>query len=573
MTAIAGLLRDTVATFHVGSSFYWLPVLAVVCLAQFLAHRYWSRWLGRERRRLSEALAETVAELAEARRDTHDTKAVNQLLCSLIEKTTASETSRLVLRRLVPDSRRGFAAVIQCGEDDQRLVFRRGLTRKSIERLHLSAELRDRLIDRSFLVLDGRRLYESGLMEALSPRDRGKVQALSLAAAATDGELSAVLIATDLFPAGADPAVQQELTCRLILAISRQLELERNAAIQQHQLRLTTDMLQLRSIVDRASDSSQEMIEEYLSCLMHLLHADRVAFFLGAVTASEGASVVRCGEGRPARVAARWMQYEELLISAFRNKPAVSVLSQTELKEAGVSSLMGAALVVPLVKDGRTVAHICCTRIKATPFAATEIDLAAWAADDFTNAMYRLLSHLTTARQARLDALTELANRREFDRQIEREWKRAQVNGQPCSLLLLDLDHFKSVNDTYGHQAGDFILRTAAQLLQGCLLTLGNDNSPLAARYGGEELAVVLPNVSTDEAARIAEIIRATIDGAEFKYRGIVISITASIGVSSFPDDAAIVSELIAEADAALYTAKQQGRNQVQHASRVVSSS
>ncbi len=159
------------------------------------------------------------------------------------------------------------------------------------------------------------------------------------------------------------------------------------------------------------------------------------------------------------------------------------------------------------------------------------------------------------------DGLTGIANRRRFDERSSEEWARAQRNGQPLALLLLDVDQFKAYNDYYGHQAGDGALQQVARVLQ----EQSRRPSDLAARYGGEEFAVIAADTSSDTALRLAERIRAGIEALALPHcataRGVI---TVSMGVAvtdtAAPTD---LKMLLAQADAALYSAKESGRNRV----------
>jgi diguanylate cyclase (GGDEF)-like protein len=163
-------------------------------------------------------------------------------------------------------------------------------------------------------------------------------------------------------------------------------------------------------------------------------------------------------------------------------------------------------------------------------------------------------------RLATRDALTGLLNRREFNRILEEETERAKRFGRPFSLVLLDLDHFKSVNDRYGHPAGDEVLRETARRLTPHMRKVDR-----LARYGGEELAALLVELDREEATavgqRLVEAVRAS--GYEVEGLDAPIPITVSAGVASVPDDAATAAQLTKAADQALYRAKHNGRNQV----------
>jgi diguanylate cyclase (GGDEF)-like protein len=153
------------------------------------------------------------------------------------------------------------------------------------------------------------------------------------------------------------------------------------------------------------------------------------------------------------------------------------------------------------------------------------------------------------------DHLTGLANRRRFERQLEREVARTLRYGHPFSLLLLDIDHFKLVNDTHGHEAGDEALTRLGRTLQE-----GTRGIDLAARVGGEEFAIILTETDYKGGLEVAERLRLAIQGGEIPMVG---HITASFGVAECPSGGQTARELLATADSALYEAKRRGRDRV----------
>jgi diguanylate cyclase (GGDEF)-like protein len=159
------------------------------------------------------------------------------------------------------------------------------------------------------------------------------------------------------------------------------------------------------------------------------------------------------------------------------------------------------------------------------------------------------------------DPVTGMYNRRYLDRRLEEEVARGRRSGIPLSILLLDIDHFKRINDTYGHQVGDQVLNNLGKLIR--TVIRGFD---VAARYGGEELLVIAPNTTTSSAVALAERLREQVEihalGSE-PYRMQEIRITVSIGVASLDSEIADYQHLVANADQALYRAKQEGRNRV----------
>lgn len=162
-------------------------------------------------------------------------------------------------------------------------------------------------------------------------------------------------------------------------------------------------------------------------------------------------------------------------------------------------------------------------------------------------------------RLSRTDALTGLPNRRHFVDALEREFERSTRYGGSLGLLVIDIDHFKRVNDTWGHLAGDKVLRDVAGILAYNLR-----QSDIAARFGGEEFAVLLPETDLEGAVLVAERYRLEIAARQFKIDGAGLQITVSIGAAALPrTQAADATELLRRADAALYKAKESGRNRV----------
>jgi two-component system, cell cycle response regulator len=153
------------------------------------------------------------------------------------------------------------------------------------------------------------------------------------------------------------------------------------------------------------------------------------------------------------------------------------------------------------------------------------------------------------------DHLTGLANRRRFERQLEREVERVLRFSRPFSLLMIDIDNFKSLNDTFGHDAGDDAIRRISRVLRE-----GTRGIDLAARVGGEEFAVLLVETNQNAGMEVAERLRVTIKALETPSGA---GITASFGVAECPTDAQTAAEILKAADVALYQAKRNGRDQV----------
>jgi diguanylate cyclase (GGDEF)-like protein len=160
------------------------------------------------------------------------------------------------------------------------------------------------------------------------------------------------------------------------------------------------------------------------------------------------------------------------------------------------------------------------------------------------------------------DPMTGLQNYRAFRSNLDDEWKRASRYRRPLSLILIDLDHFKDINDRYGHPAGDRLLAGLADILRD---TVRETDVP--ARYGGEEFVVVCPETSEMDAEIVAERIRAAVESARFRIESREsTAITCSLGIATFPSNATTEEALIDAADAALYYAKRCGKNVVRSA-------
>lgn len=168
-------------------------------------------------------------------------------------------------------------------------------------------------------------------------------------------------------------------------------------------------------------------------------------------------------------------------------------------------------------------------------------------------------AYLDTCEEAAFtDHLTGLANRRRFERQLEREVARTQRYSHPFCLMILDIDNFKDINDTYGHEAGDEVISRIARTLRE-----GTRGIDLAARIGGEEFGIILTETDLERAVEVAERLRLAIKGMEISG---VRQITGSFGVAEYPSAAESARELLASADVAMYKAKAAGRDKVERA-------
>jgi len=216
-------------------------------------------------------------------------------------------------------------------------------------------------------------------------------------------------------------------------------------------------------------------------------------------------------------------------------------------------------VLIPVITDDAVIALMRLSRSSKKPFTSDELRFLEAVANQTALALERVKLIAFLENLSITDALTGIANRRHFEWRLSEEIERARRYSYPLSALMLDLDHFKQVNDNYGHQIGDIVLQQVAQRLRRILR-----RTDFLARYGGEEFIVLAPQTPADRALILAERLRQVIAESPIPVAdNLQIHITISIGVAVFPDHAQNESELVRAADAALYKAKQTGRNRV----------
>ena len=213
-------------------------------------------------------------------------------------------------------------------------------------------------------------------------------------------------------------------------------------------------------------------------------------------------------------------------------------------------------LGLPLLYQGRALGALTIAMKQKDAISAYQQHMLSVIADQVAVNVANARLHHTIKQMATTDGLTGLINHRHFQEKADERFLRAARFPQPISVLLFDIDHFKKVNDTYGHPVGDAVLKKVSGILRDTVRAVD-----IAARYGGEEFIALLDNTDKDGALKMAERIRSAIEGAKFVFEGKRIPVTISAGSATSPDDAPDKKAIIEKADQALYYSKRNGRN------------
>lgn len=516
------------------------------------------------------------AEVLRLHRERAQITAENQFLNEIIGRSGEAGASRL-LRRLVPQPAHGLAALIDLSNSSQTMLAVRGTVFDGDAQITITEDQRtqlrhESLLIRSFAPVPGTRTTAPNIAiqeQATTRADRepalSTVGELFLIPIKEDDALLGLLVTTSLWPGGLRRAEQVEILARLGQTIMRRYFQERRLQQHENDLWLAREMLRLKSIADCATDQPLDTLGELTSALCGSSEMDRAALYLFSRRATDEAEpVVQAGAPLPPTVAGEWRANETRLIAATATAIQGQFLDKSQLESSGIPTLWGQAAAFPLRFGGKQLGTLILSRRSRNPLADRSNKLIEWTADLLAQTVHRIYRDASIRRQARHDGLTDLANRRTFDTLLAGEVDRVRLGlSEECSLLLADLDRFKSINDRHGHQAGDEVLRVTAQLLREHVGRIRVGERSLLARYGGEELAILLPGVGTAGALRIAEEIRAAVHARTIHYGDHQLAVTVSIGVASCPMHGIGAADLVAAADRALYRAKSEGRNRV----------
>ncbi len=548
-----------------GVSSVSVVAIASVCLLQYVIYTLKMSQFRNENEQYQRNISAFEDELNDVQSDRAMTLIENHILREFVTQTEFDQAIELLLKRYVPSIREGFG--IYLDQIDGQFVVRdsRGITKDTKAVYEFEKRLLQKVRSENVVILKGQELRESKIYACIHEQDKPRVQKLCLMAVYNQENISGILITTDLYPKGVDEGQQIKLAKRLLVCVSRNIVKNQNFENDRYELRVTREQLELRSLADQQFKTPVKMLEEFLDRLRQLTDSSRAGLFLSTPgEESSSKAIVQCGMTLQAGIKARWREHEINLVRLGLDAGKCTSLSGDQLENKGIRSLIGAALVSPLITNRRQIGAICLTSQDNQPYDERSVRLISWASQFLSSTLLKVLNHATIERQARQDGLTGLVNRRSFDEIIEDEFSRAQNMELACSLLLIDLDHFKSVNDNYGHQAGDEVLRRVAQILKDRVNEIRSSDNIIAARYGGEELAILLPEIGLSGTERIAEAIRNSIEESIIEFNEARIPVTASIGISTYSQHSMeSVESLVAAADNALYQAKAEGRNRV----------
>ena len=224
------------------------------------------------------------------------------------------------------------------------------------------------------------------------------------------------------------------------------------------------------------------------------------------------------------------------------------------VEERGIHSL----IVVPLMTSQHITGLLRVESAESDVYTSDDLRLLSIVGDLVASSIENTRLARRTEELARIDELTGLYVHRHFQERLQEELMRAQRNRTPLSLLVADIDHFKTYNDRYGHIAGDLVLKQVARILKE-----GSSAGDTLCRYGGEEFSIIFPSRTKEEVLRIAETLRQCVEAQPFDLRRETTHVTLSVGVASFPEDGFVKDALFKRVDEALYRAKREGRNRV----------
>lgn len=313
------------------------------------------------------------------------------------------------------------------------------------------------------------------------------------------------------------------------------------------------------ALMQTAEDDAVSLSQCFLNLMGNLLPAETAQIWM--MDAETGVLTPRASLTQLSFHAEAIANYGEGIVgrAAMLSEPRLIPEASLDSHKAQGESAMGAWLLYPIRSKGELLALGQWMRPAEFPFTQEDTLKIESLLPSYAVALENIRIRETMRLLASTDGLTGLCNRRRMEEVLRDELRRSARYHHPLSILMFDVDSFKSFNDSYGHPQGDKLLKKVSETLESCVR-----NVDFVGRYGGEEFIVVLPETAKEDACMLAERIRHAIEvNAILEIEGVAVSRTASVGVASYPEDGLSVQDIVQRADEALYTAKRTGKNRV----------
>lgn len=350
-----------------------------------------------------------------------------------------------------------------------------------------------------------------------------------------------------------DISLIEDVTGRVAVSIERGYlheevrQREEELSVITHLASILSSSLDIREIYDEFVKELAKVVDVDLS-IISLVEGDELNLF---AISSAGSSAWQTGDKLPAKgTATEWVVTHKAPLFVPNLSEESRFWTAKHHLESGIQSMV----FLPLIVNNKPIGSLGLGSRRPNAYSRRQVQLLSQLASRIATPIENARLYAEAEQRARIDQLTGLWNRRHLEERIQVEIGRHSRYGGTFSLIILDLDFFKAFNDSYGHLAGDRLLKQLGEVMRDSIRATDE-----AFRYGGDEFAILLPQTSLRDAYEVAERVRDRI-ASEIKIDGV--SVTASFGLASWPVDGVRINEIIAAADIALYYAKQSGGNQ-----------
>ncbi|QDU80245.1 Phytochrome-like protein cph2 [Polystyrenella longa] len=534
--------------------------LSVVCLLHYILTIHRRKQAEEELKQTLKQVEYVQFELDGLKLSHNLSRLENRLLRDILGTPDIRIYIDTLFERLLPNTQEGLCALYSIENEKQTVLNYRG-ERSSFATKGIPRDLLEQMRGEHTLKLEQKDLEQSGLLKFVNRETRPFLDKVFIFTTPEIDGIRYLFITSALYPSNVNLNEQLEFTRRLVRGIDIRLRQQGQLQEQLEQLQLTQVKLEMQNLIG-------SNLQGFLQKLVELTETDRCMLYLVENEKQElrKAPLIKLehGPGNNPNLEFKRSKDEYYLATLVKmsNKDFIN-LNKASLEKVKITETINQAILLSLrSQDGNLLAVACLTRSSCLPYSPRHVEFVQWASPLIADCVSKTLSEAIVRRKATLDGLTKIANRRTFDERITQELFVAKSQQTTCSLVLIDLDHFKNINDRHGHQVGDTVLKETADILKRITNQTRTNDSVLVARYGGEEMAILLPGVSAAGALRITESIRKARETTPGLSEHGEFLITMSSGISSFPENASDVEGMIKAADEALYKAKHAGRNQ-----------